>query len=495
MESVWILCDQLHRGITPLEGRAPGDVRLLFVSSRERLRAGRIHRQRLHLVLAAMRRFADELADEGFEVDWREAPSFAAGLDAHRKRFRPEAVTAMEPSSVEGRAHLAKLGVRLARDNRFLCHYEDFAAWAEDRERVRMEDFYRWQRQRLGVLMDDGEPCGGRWNFDEENREPPPADEAPWTDPPRSRMDDLDREVVAGLPDTAFGAEPDGTWATSRRAALARLRRFVDRELPRFGPHQDAMTGRSWHLAHSLLSPYLNLGMLHPREVIEAAEAAYREGRAPIASVEGFVRQILGWREYVWGLYWLWMPGYARSNALGARRALPPLFTDPAKTRMRCVGAALESVEAHAYAHHIQRLMVLGNLALLAGVRPMEMVRWMQDAFIDGAPWVMVPNVVGMALHADGGRMATKPYAAGGAYIDRMSDHCGDCPFDPKKRTGEDGCPFTSLYWHFVDRHHDRLVKNPRTARAARQLEKLRDREETLARARQVLGKLSAGSL
>ncbi|MDX1648682.1 MAG: cryptochrome/photolyase family protein [Myxococcota bacterium] len=495
MDTVWILGDQLHRGVASLEGCEPGSVRLLFVRSEARLRAGRIHRQRLHLVLTAMRRFAAERADEGFEVDWREAGSFAAGLDAHRTRFRPGRVVAMEPSRHAGRAHLEALGVELVRDDRFLCHYGDFAAWAKDRERVRMEDFYRWQRRRLGVLMDGDAPCGGRWNFDEANREPPPRDATPWTRPVRSRLDDLDREVLAGLPETAFGAEPDGTWATSRRAALARLRRFVEDELPRFGPHQDAMTERSWHLAHSLLSPYLNLGLLRPREVLEAAETAYRDGQAPLASVEGFVRQILGWREYVWGLYWLWMPGYARRNALGARRGLPPLFTEPGATRMRCVAKALEAVERHGYAHHIQRLMVLGNLALLAGVRPSEMVRWMQDAFVDGAEWVMIPNVVGMALHADGGRMATKPYAAGGAYIDRMSDHCGRCPYDPKRRTGDDACPFTTLYWHFVDRHHDRLVRNPRTARAARQLERLPDRDATLAHAERVLGRLSAGSL
>jgi len=495
MESVWILGDQLHRGITSLAGRAPDRTRVLFVVSRARLHAGRIHRQRLHLVLTAMRRFAAELADEGFAVDWRDATDFAAGLDAHRARFGSETVVAMEPSSLAGRRHLEALGVRLVRDNRFLCHYEDFAAWAGERERLRLEDFYRWQRRRLGVLMDGEEPCGGRWNFDADNREPPPPGKAPWSAPPRTRPDDLDREIAADLPDTAFGAAPDGTWATSRRAALVRLRRFVERELPRFGPHQDAMTERSWHLAHSLLSPYLNLGLLHPREVVDAAEAAWREGRAPLASVEGFVRQILGWREYVWGLYWLWMPGYARANALGARRALPPLFTDPARTRMRCVASALESVDRHAYAHHIQRLMVLGNLALLAGVRPSELVRWMRDAFIDGAEWVMIPNVVGMALHADGGRMATKPYAAGGAYIDRMSDHCGDCPFDPKRRTDDGACPFTTLYWHFVDRHRERLLANPRTARAARQLERLRDRDATLAHAERVLGRLSAGSL
>jgi len=494
METVWVLGDQLSPHIASLEGAEPGAVRVLLVESEELLASRRWHRQRLHALLAGMRRFAAELAGRGFEVDHRRARSMAAGLDAHRKRFRPDAVRAMEPMSRDGRLLLERLGVHLLRSNQFLCHYEDFASWAGDRARLRMEDFYRWQRRRTGYLMDGEEPAGGRWNFDADNREPPPPD-ADWPEPPRSRLDALDREVLASLPDGVFGADPDGTWATSRRAALARLRHFVRHVLPVFGPHQDAMTGRSWHLAHSLLSPALNLGMLHPGEVCDAVDRAWREGGVPIASAEGFLRQVLGWREFVWGVYWLRMPGFRRENALDARRPLPPLYEEPSRTRMQCVREALGSVEEHAYAHHIQRLMVLGNLSLLAGVRPRELADWMRASFVDGADWVMVPNVMGMALHADGGRMTTKPYAAGGAYIDRMSDHCRDCAYDPKRRTGESACPFTALYWDFVRRHHARLVRNPRTARAARQWEKLRDREEVEARARELLDGLDAGEV
>ncbi len=249
-----------------------------------------------------------------------------------------------------------------------------------------------------------------------------------------------------------------------------------------------------WHLAHSLLSPYMNLGMLHPREVADAAEAAYRAGDVPLASAEGFIRQVIGWREYVWGVYWREAPRLRRANALGAHRPLPPAFTGSG-TAMRCVAAALRGVEEHAYAHHIQRLMVLGNLAMLSAVRPSEMVDWMWGAFIDGAEWVMLPNVVGMALHADGGRMMTKPYAAGGAYIDRMSDHCGGCRFDPKRRTGEDACPFTTLYWDFLARHEERFARNPRISRQVRGLERLADLPEVRARAREVLALLDAGEL
>jgi deoxyribodipyrimidine photolyase-related protein len=247
-------------------------------------------------------------------------------------------------------------------------------------------------------------------------------------------------------------------------------------------------------MGHSLLSPYLNLGMLTPGEVCDAAEEAYRSGRAPIESVEGFIRQIIGWREYVWGLYWLGMPGYARRNEMGAHRPLPPLFTT-GETDMRCIADSLASVADHAYAHHIQRLMILGNLALLSGVVPEEMVRWMWASFIDGAEWVMVPNVLGMALYADGGLMATKPYAAGGNYINKMSDACGECRFDPKRRTGEDACPFTTLYWDYLDRNREHLAGNHRIARQLAAAARLGDMAHVQERAVAVLERLDAGEL
>ncbi len=267
--------------------------------------------------------------------------------------------------------------------------------------------------------------------------------------------------MLDDLPDDCWGAEPDGTWATTRRAALARLRHFVDDVLPMFGPHEDAMVERSWHLAHSVLSPYLNIGLLLPGEVCDAVQDAYDEGRVPIASAEGFIRQVIGWREYVWGVYWLWMPEYRDRNELGADRPVPPAFTGEASTDMNCVRNCMTTLHDHAYNHHIQRLMVLGNLAMLHGVDPWEMTEWMWSSFIDGAEWVMLPNVIGMSQWADGGMMATKPYAAGGNYIDKMSDYCGSCRYDRKQRVGDDACPFTTLYWDFLARHHDRLVHEP----------------------------------
>ena len=255
------------------------------------------------------------------------------------------------------------------------------------------------------------------------------------------------------------------------------------------------MLGAEWKLAHSTLSSSLNIGLLHPAEVIEAAEGAYRRGEAPINSVEGFIRQVMGWREYVWGLYWLWMPDYREANALRASRPVPPAFTGEAETEMACVRNVVGHVSTNAYAHHIERLMVLGNLALTAGVEPQAMVEWMWANFVDGAEWVMLPNVIGMALHADGGRMATKPYASGGAYINRMSDHCRGCRYDPKKRVGDDACPFTTLYWDFLARTEEALSGNHRMARQLAGMRRLSDLPEVRARAGEVLQALEDGRL
>jgi deoxyribodipyrimidine photolyase-related protein len=317
-------------------------------------------------------------------------------------------------------------------------------------------------------------------------------------------LDDLDRAVLADLPTTAVGAEPCGLWATTRAQALERLEHFVDEVLPAFGPHEDAMLRASapgvngaaaWRLNHSMLSHALNIGLLLPGEVADAVEEAYRGGGVPLASAEGFLRQVIGWREYVWGIYWLGMPEYRDSNVLGAHRPLPPAWRGEATTSMRCVGEALTGIEERAWVHHIQRLMVLANFTMLAGVSPQQVSQWMAASFIDGSEWVMVPNVVGMAMHGDGGLMATKPYAAGGAYINRMSDYCRGCRYDPRKRVGEDACPFTTLYWDFLARHRDRFSSNARMRQAYRNLDRLPDLPEVRARAAAVLELLDDGEL
>jgi deoxyribodipyrimidine photolyase-related protein len=494
--TVWVLGDQLNRVNAALLQATPATHRVLMVESLALLSSKRWHVQHAHFVIASMRRFAAELVAEGFEVDYRRAESLSAGLADHRGTFEPTVVIAMEPTSRAGLVMLERNDVELVRSNQFLCHPDEFAAWAGDRKSYKMEDFYRSQRRRLGYLMDGDEPAGGRWNFDAENREPPPKGARPaWPSPLQTPLDAMDAAVLADLPNNVWGAPPTGLWATSRTDALLRLDRFINDVLPMFGPHEDAMLTDNWHLAHSMIAQYLNIGLLQPTEVCDKVEVAYRTGLVPIASAEGFLRQVIGWREYVWGLYWLWGEQYGRRNELNATRQLPPMFTGRAPTKMRCIEQTLSDLYEHAWVHHIQRLMILGNFALIAGVNPQQMTAWMWAGFVDGAEWVMVPNVVGMALHADGGKMATKPYAAGGAYIDKMSDYCKGCRYDRRKRVGPDACPFTTLYWDFLARHDERFVKNNRVVQQVRAAQKLSDLPAVRDRAAEVLALLDAGDL
>jgi len=377
------------------------------------------------------------------------------------------------------------------RSDQFLCHADTFREWAEGYSTLRLEDFYRWNRQRLGYLMHGDSPLGGRWNFDRDNREPPPDDPSLFQEPPLSPLDELDEDVLTSLPAT-HGERPIGLWATSRTAALERLSHFLDHELARFGPYEDAMTQASWSLAHSMLSPYLNLGLLLPGEVCDAVEERFRAGGVPINSAEGFIRQVIGWREYVWGLYWLW-PELLEANALGHDQPLPPAFTGEAGTKMRCLADALDGLHRRAWVHHIPRLMVLSNLANLYGIEPRALMDWMLGRYVDGAEWAMVPNVMGMGLWADGGRMASKPYVSGGAYLDRMSDYCRDCPYDPRRRTGDDACPFTTLYWDFLARHEGRLAGNHRLARPLAGMRRLQDLEAVREHAAKVCRGIEEG--
>jgi deoxyribodipyrimidine photolyase-related protein len=506
MRTVWVWGDQLNRDLAHLRDSDPDSTRVLLVVSEAKLGERRWHRQKLHLVLTAMRRFARDLEAVGHAVDLRRAPTMREGLHAHLEEHHPEQVRAMEPASLPGSRLLTALADELREagscdlevvdNDHFLCHWRDFDTWADGRDHLRMEDFYRWRRRATGYLMDGDEPAGGRWNHDHDNRQPPTddlAERAP--DPVRSALDELDEDTLGWLPDGVWGAAPDGTWATSRRRALARLRHFVTHALPAFGDHQDAMVTGAWSLNHSLLSHALNLGLLHPREVCDAVEEAYRAGDVPINAAEGYLRQVLGWREYVWGVYRRWMPGYARVNRLGADLDVPPAFTGEADTDMACVADTVRSIDDHAYAHHIQRLMIIANLATSAGIHPGRLTDWMHASFVDGYDWVMVPNVFGMGTFADGGRMSTKPYVSGGAYIDRMSDHCGDCRYDRTQRVGEDACPFTTLYWDFLDRHRDTLRGNHRLARPYHTLDRLSDLPAVRERASEVRRRLSAGTL
>lgn len=496
MKTVWIFGDQLNRELTHLDGANPVDTQILMIRSRRKVDTRPWHKQRLHLVLASMERFAEELRTEGFTVDFRTADTMSSGLADHRAEFSPTSVRAMEPLSWDGQKLLESNSVEIVKSNQMLCHVDDFATWGGNKETFRMEDFYRWQRKRLDILMDGDQPAGGQWNWDHDNRNPPPKDgKGPWHAVTYKDVDDLDRRVMQSLPEIAVGADPDGWWCTTRSQALGQLDDFIEHVLPNFGPYEDAMLHDEPRLAHSMLSHAMNIGLLHPLEIVEAAEASYRAGKTPINSAEGFIRQIIGWREYVWNVYWRWMPDYRHKNVLANKRDLPPVYVGSSDTKMHCMSSIMKEVDDHAWVHHIPRLMVLANFAMISGVDPWQVTKWMWERFVDGAEWVMLPNVIGMAMYADGGRMSTKPYAAGGAYINRMSNYCKGCHYDPKKRTGDDACPFTTLYWDFLARHRERFGQNHRMNQQMVGLRRLNNLDEVRDRAKQVLAMLDAGTL
>jgi deoxyribodipyrimidine photolyase-related protein len=480
--TAWVLGDQLSLENPVLAGAD----RVLLVQSTGALSALRFHRQKLHLILVAMRRFAAALEARGASVDYVRADSLAAGLAAHCAEYDPERVVLLAPHSAAGRRRLGALErVQLVDGSLFLTDATAFAEWAQGRKRLLMEDFYHHQRRRLDVLMDGDEPCGGRWNFDAENRQRPPKGLAP-PRPYRPREDAIDAEVRTELDalglDT-WGEDGPRLWPADRDQARRALDHFITHALGEFGPYQDAMLGGERTLWHALISSSLNLGLLDPLECVRAAEAAYRSGDAPLASVEGFIRQIIGWREYVWCLYWHRGTQWAGMNALDAHGALPALLED-GQTEMRCLADAVGGLRQTGYAHHIERLMLLGNLVLLAGVEPAAARQWFHRAFIDGYDWVMAANVLGMATWADGGVMMTKPYAASGRYVDRMSNHCRACRYDPGRRTGEDACPFTTLYWEFLDRNRETLSATRRMQMPLANLKRIDPAELAEIRAR-----------
>ena len=339
MQTVWVFGDQLNRKIGALADAKPATHRVLMIESRAKITTRRWHVQRAHFIVASMRRFAAELREAGFEVDYRFAESMRTGVQLHRDEFSPSQIVVTEPNSYAARELVSALSLQSVKSNQFLCHPDEYASFRATRKTVKMEDFYRWQRKRLDVMMDGDDPVGGRWNFDEENRQgPPKTDQDRWPKPKPVALDALDAEVVADVSSNSWGQSPTGQWATSRTEALVRMKYFMKNNLPMFGEHEDAMLKSNWHLAHSLLSPYLNLGLLLPGEVIAAAVKEFEAGKVPINCAEGFIRQVIGWREYMWNCYWQWMPKYKSMNALDARRDLPKLFTKPDATSMSCVG-------------------------------------------------------------------------------------------------------------------------------------------------------------
>jgi len=451
-----------------------------------------VSKPRIAMFLAAMRHFAEELRAAGVPLEYTSLDddgnlgTLAAELSASIKRHSPETVVLLEPGEWQVRedlrAAVAATGVALdeREDTHFLCSTAEFAEHAEGRRSLRMETFYRAERKRHGILMDGLEPAGGAWNFDAENRGAFKADGPGLVPPPLLIEPDAITLAVLDLVRTRFAEHPGSldqfAWPVTRGDALTALDRFVDERLADFGRWQDAMwTGEPW-LYHSLVSSALNLKLLDPREVIARVESAWRSGRVPIESAEGYIRQILGWREYIRGVYWLRMPDYADSNALGATEPLPDWYWT-GKTEMACLADAIGQTFKHGYAHHIQRLMVTGLYAQLLGVEPQQVHEWYLAVYVDAVEWVELPNVLGMSQFADGGVMASKPYVATGKYIDRMSNHCGSCRFRPDKRTGDDACPFTTLYWDFLARHEERFAKHPRMALQVRNLARISSAE------------------
>ena len=484
---ILILGDQLDRQSSVWDDFDPAQDSILMAELPAESTRVWSHRARIAMFLAAMRHYAAELRGKGwllrhYRLGTHPHQDFAALLAAELATLQPQRLRVVEPGewgveqAIVTAAQAAGVPLDILVDRHFLVSKAAFAQWAEGRRELRMEHFYRHQRRRLGVLMDGTEPVGGRWNLDAENRQSFSAQGPGWIAPPRRFA--ADAITAQTLADVAahFPQHPGSLdafdWPLTPQEAETALLDFIQHRLAGFGHYQDAMwTGEAW-LFHSRLSAALNLKLIDPRRVIQAAETALRERRAPLAAVEGFIRQILGWREYVRGLYWQRMPQYLDDNALGAVEPLPAWYWS-GETEMRCLRECIGQTLQLGYAHHIQRLMVTGLYALLLGVRPHEVHEWYLAVYVDAVEWVELPNTIGMSQYADGGYMASKPYCASGRYIQRMSNYCSQCRFRPDRAQGDDACPFTTLYWDFLIRHRQRFAQHPRTALQWRQLGRL----------------------
>ncbi len=503
---VLVLGDQLSDGLSAL-ARAD-KTRDLVVMAEVASEAGyvRHHPKKIAFTFTAMRKFAAHLRAAGWQVVYTtlDDPENAGSIPAELLRRAQEQGTSSVLATEPGEWRLIEalqdmpLDLTLLPDNRFLCSHAEFDTWAEGRKVLRMEYFYREMRRKTGLLMDGDTPEGGKWNYDHDNRKPASSDL--FRKPPPKAHGDATLEAVLDLVEARFsdnfGMLRPFHFQTDRAGALRALDHFITHALPEFGPYQDAMLEGDPYLYHAVIGLYLNAGLLGPMEVCERAEKAYRDGHAPLNSVEGFIRQIIGWREYIRGIYFREGPDYPRRNALNHQRKLPAFYWGT-ETRMNCVAQAIGQTRDLAYAHHIQRLMVTGNFALLAGVNPAEVHEWYLAVYADAYEWVEAPNTVGMSQFADGGIVASKPYVSSGAYIDRMSDYCGGCHYRVKDKTGERACPFNLLYWHFLIRHRARFEGNPRMAQMYRTFDRMEEgrRARVLDEAEALLDRLSCGEV
>lgn len=502
MNIALITGDQLTLSISSLQAlNKPPDLVLMAEVGEEATYVAH-HKQKIAMIFSAMRHFADDLRNEGWQVFYHyydESRPQLSLLDVlsecvtqQSRRHNIEKVFVTECGEFRLHDQMTtiwpkQLGipVELLSDSRFICSKVEFAQWAAGRKQLRMEYFYRDMRRKTGLLMQGNRPVGGQWNFDADNREPYRGDPAI---PERLTLqrDAIDLQVLE-LVARCFHGHPGNlekfNWPTTREQALSALDAFVNLQLQYFGDYQDAMQQSQHFMFHSLLSASLNCGLLTAMEVCIAAENAWREGKAPLNAVEGFIRQVIGWREYVRGIYWLKMPDYARQNALGNTRKLPQYYWT-GSTGMACMSACFSNTFDHAYAHHIQRLMITGNFALLAGIEPGKICEWYLAVYADAYDWVELPNTLGMVMHADAGLLASKPYAASGSYIHRMSDYCKSCQYQVKTSTDHDSCPFNSLYWHFINRHTDVFQNNPRMSMNYRSYQRMDNGKKQALQAR-----------
>ncbi len=472
---IFILGDQLSHGISSLQGADPAQDTILMAEVADETVYVPHHKKKIAFIFSAMRHFAKECENNGYAVryitldDLGNSGSLTGELTRAVDELKPQEVTLTQPSewrvkkAFDGWRGPSETPLAMRDDDRFIATHEEFADWAEGRKTLRMEYFYRDMRRKTGLLMDGDKPVGDKWNFDSENRNPAKGDlfmPAPLQVEPNSTTKEVLRLVEDRFADN-FGDLAPFWFAVTRQDALRALDHFIKMALPDFGSYQDAMLVGEKFLYHSVVSLYINVGLLDPLEVCKRAEEAYTKGDAPLNSVEGFIRQIIGWREYVRGIYWLKMPDYVSGNFFKATRPLPGFYWT-GDTDMTCLQQAITQTKEEAYAHHIQRLMITGNFALLTGVDPHEVHEWYLAVYADAFEWVEAPNTIGMSQFADGGLLGSKPYVSGGNYISKMSDYCKNCRYDVKQKTGPDACPFNALYWHFLDRHSDLLGNNGR---------------------------------
>ncbi len=472
-----ILGDQLSMDLSALDGADPADTVLVMMEVADETSYVRHHKKKLVYILSAMRHHAAALGEAGWTVDYirlddDDAPdSFTGAVARAVERHAPERIVVTEAGEwrvaamLDGWETMFGLPVDIRPDTRFVASHADFADWAKDRTNLTMEYFYRLMRRRTNLLMDGDKPVGDRWNFDKENRKPAARDLL-MPRPHAFAPDRVTKEVI-DMVAQRFGNHPgsldDFDYAVTAKDAEKQAKAFFEHALPRFGDYEDAMLTGERFLWHSILSPYINSGLLDPLDLCRRAEAEYRAGRAPLNSVEGYIRQIIGWREFMRGIYWREGPDYVTRNFLDHHRALPGWYWT-GETDMHCLSEAIGQTLETAHAHHIQRLMVTGNFALLIGADPAAVHRWYLEVYVDAYEWVELPNTLGMSQFGDGGLVGSKPYISSGAYIDRMSDYCRHCRYDVKQRIGPDACPFNALYWDFIARHEDRLADNNRMA-------------------------------